>query len=197
MSLKKNFSTLGQKEIEHQNELIEGLKKQERKAQFEIYKLYYKAMYNTAYRIVNNTAEAEDVMQDAFLDAFRKIASFDGKATFGAWLKRIVINKSIDLCKNKRESIPLNEAEYEVPDFQDEDHLEVLPYRINQIRGQIEKLPDQYRIIISLFLLEGYDHEEIAQILDISYQNSRTRFSRARKRLLLELNITKNLQMVN
>ena len=85
------------------NQLIERCKKGDSKAQFAIYKLYYKAMYNTAFRILNNSFEAEDVMQESFLSAFTKLDSFSKQATFGAWLKKIVINNSITaLKKNNR-----------------------------------------------------------------------------------------------
>lgn len=71
-------------------ELINGCRRGDQKAQFQIYKLYYKAMYNTSLRIVNNTMEAEDIMQEAFLSAFEKIGFYSGTASFGAWLKKIV-----------------------------------------------------------------------------------------------------------
>ncbi len=74
--------------------LIDACRHGDAKAQFEIYKLYYKAMYNSCFRILNNTQEAEDVMQEAFLSAFDKINSYKGEVSFGAWLKRIVVNRA-------------------------------------------------------------------------------------------------------
>jgi RNA polymerase sigma factor (sigma-70 family) len=160
--------------------------------------MYYKAMYNTAFRILKNSAEAEDVMQEAFLAAFQKIEEYKGDATFGAWLKRIVINQAIDQIKKKKETVSLDEAGIRVPaDDTTENYLEILAIKIEQIRNGIEKLGDDDRLIISLFLLEGYDHEEISQVLDISHNASRTRYSRAKQRLRDLLSKEKIDQLVN
>jgi RNA polymerase sigma-70 factor (ECF subfamily) len=166
-------------------DLIRGCQVNDRKAQFQVYKLYYKAMFNTAIRIVNDSAQAEDIMQEAFLEAFRKIDTYREEASFGSWLKRIVINKSIDEIRKAKDVISIDELDVEVPDQNDdENYIQVLSTRVEEIRKAIHALPDSYRIILSLYLLEGYDHEEIARILDISYNLSRTRYSRARKKLL-------------
>lgn len=166
-------------------DLIRGCQVNDRKAQFQIYRLYYKAMFNTALRIVNDPAGAEDIMQEAFLEAFRQIGSYRGESSFGSWLKRIVINKSIDEIRKAKDIISIDEVDVDVPDQnEDENYLQVLSTRVEEIRKAIHALPDSYRIILSLYLLEGYDHEEISQILDISYNLSRTRYSRARKKLL-------------
>ena len=179
-------------------ELIEGCREFNRKSQLQVYNLYYKAMYNTAYRIVKNTAEAEDVMQEAFLQGFGKIADYKGEASFGAWLKRIVINKALDLIKKKKESISLEESGIDPASEETaENYLEVLSYKTDQIRKGIEHLSDDDRVIVSLFLLEGYDHDEISQILNISNNASRTRYSRARNRLRDWLNDQKINELVN
>jgi RNA polymerase sigma-70 factor (ECF subfamily) len=142
-------------------------------------------MYNTALRILNDTAEAEDVMQEAFLDAFRKIETFREESSFGAWLKRIVINRSLDVLKQQKDFKSLDEAGEDIPDnFENENYLEILSYKVDLIRRAIHMLPDNYRIILSLYLLEGYDHEEIAQILNVTNNVSRTRFSRAKAKLI-------------
>lgn len=167
--------------------LIDGCREGDRKAQFSIYKLYYKTMYNSALRILNDSAEAEDIMQESFLDAFQKINQYGGLVSFGSWLKRIVINKSIDALKKAKDFNTIEEDEFDIPESVEEDYLEVLSYKIKNIRKAIENLPYDYRLIISLFLLEGYDHEEISKILGISYNLSRTRFSRAKKKLVESL----------
>ena len=168
----------------HEN-LVERCRENDREAQFKIYEMYYKAMYNAALRIVNDTAEAEDVMQEAFLDAFRKIDSYREEASFGAWLKRIVVNRALDSLKKTRDLTSIDEYDSEgIPDkTEDEDYLEVLSYKVEKIRKTIHMLPDNYRVILSLFLLEGYDHEEISQILNISNNLSRIRFLRAKRKL--------------
>lgn len=166
-------------------DLIRGCQVNDRKAQFQVYKLYYKAMFNTAIRIVNDSAQAEDIMQESFLEAFRQIDTYREESSFGSWLKKIVINKSIDEIRKAKDVISIDEIDVEVADQNDdENYIQVLSTRIEEIRKAIHALPDSYRIILSLYLLEGYDHEEIAQILDISYNLSRTRYSRARKKLL-------------
>lgn len=167
------------------DELIRGCRENDRKAQVQVYKLYYKAMYNTALRILNDPAEAEDVMQESFLEAFRKIETYREESSFGTWLKRIVINKSVDVIRKSRDMVSMDEFDTEIPErLEDEDYIQVLSTKVDEIRKAIHSLRDDYRIILSLFLLEGYDHEEIAQILNISYNLSRTRYSRARKKLL-------------
>ena len=166
-------------------DLIRGCQVNDRKAQFQVYKLYYKSMFNTATRIVNDPTLAEDIMQEAFLEAFRQIGNYRAEASFGSWLKKIVINKSIDEIRKAKDVVSIDEADVDVPDTSDdENYMQVLSTRVEEIRKAIHALPDSYRIILSLYLLEGYDHEEISQILDISYNLSRTRYSRARKKLL-------------
>jgi len=153
-----------------------------RAAQFELYKLYAKAMYNVALRILNYEEEAEDVLQEAFLDAFTRIVDFRQETTFGLWLKQIVINKSINyLRKRKMEFVSTDEIS-EVPDEDSFDDSEVR-LQADEIRVAIAQLPDGYRVVLSLYLLEGYDHEEIAHILKISENTSRTQYMRAKKKL--------------
>lgn len=166
-------------------DLIEACRANNSKAQYEIYKLYYRAMYNTAMRMLNNSAEAEDVMQEAFLDAFRKIDQYTGTGSFGGWLKRIVVNKCLDNLKKQREESYFEDYEIDIPDERDDvSYEEEVINSTEKIKNAMKLLPDEYRIILSLFLFEGYDHEEISSILQISNASSRTRYSRAKSRLL-------------
>jgi RNA polymerase sigma-70 factor (ECF subfamily) len=172
-------------------EIIERCRKGEQKAQFQIYKLYYKAMYNTSLRIVNDRMEAEDIMQEAFLKAFDKIHTYSGKVSFGAWLKRIVINHSLDELKKKKiELDSLEEKNYEIDteeaDEEEEDEEEIMD-KVEDIREAINELPDGYRVVLSLYLLEGYDHEEIAEILNMSSSTSRSQYTRAKSKLKKQL----------
>jgi RNA polymerase sigma factor (sigma-70 family) len=167
----------------HQD-LIDACLRGDRNAQFKIYKLYYKAMFNTCLRIVNDTAEAEDIMQESFLDAFRRLPSYTGEGTFGNWLKRIVVNNSLDALRKRKDSVSIDEAEMDLPDTHEESHEEDIQLQVSEVKKAIKMLPDEYRIVLSLFLLEGYDHEEISEILNITNQLSRTRYSRARQKLL-------------
>lgn len=174
------------KNIHH--DLIEACRENDRGAQFKIYKLYYKAMYNTAVRIVNSTAEAEDIMQESFLDAFRKLESYREESSFGKWLKRIVINKSLDALRKNREMVSIEDSNLDIPDEKEEEnYLEVLSYKIEEIRKAIHMLPDGYRVVLTLHLLEGFDHEEIAQVLKITNNLSRIRYFRAKQQLVESL----------
>lgn len=162
-------------------ELVAACRKGNRQAQFELYKLYAKAMYNVALRIVNDDDEAEDVLQEAFLDAFTRLESFRAETTFGLWLKQIVINKSINqLRKRKAEFVSLDGI-----DIADEvAHTEEdLQYQVNEIKEAVAQLPDGYRVVLTLYLFEGYDHEEISHILKISENTSRSQYMRAKTKL--------------
>jgi RNA polymerase sigma factor (sigma-70 family) len=172
----------------HQD-LLDGCKEGDQKAQFQIYKLYYKAMYNTSLRIVSDTMEAEDVMQESFLAAFEKIDTYSGTVSFGAWLKKIVINRSLDAL-NKRKAVFEDIKSYTgIKDESPDESLrnEDIDVRVGAVKDAIEKLPDGYRVILSLYLLEGYDHDEIADILKINSSTSRSQLSRAKQRLIGEL----------
>ena len=158
----------------------------DQKAQFQLYKLYYKAMYNTSLRIVNNSMEAEDVMQEAFLSAFDKINTYERLVSFGAWLKKIVINKSLDhIKKRSQELFSIDETPVDIPEETDErtDHEES-KYKIEEIREAISRLPEKYRIVLSLYLIEGYDHDEISEILGINSSTSRSQLVRAKQKLI-------------
>jgi len=172
----------------HQD-LLDGCKTGDQKAQFKIYKLYYKAMYNTSLRIVNDTMEAEDIMQEAFLSAFEKIDTYSGTVSFGAWLKRIVINRSLDALSRRKAIFEDIELHVGIRDESSEDIVrkEELDIKVEEVKDAIDKLPDGYRIILSLYLLEGYDHDEIAEILDISSSTSRSQLSRAKQKLIAEM----------
>jgi RNA polymerase sigma factor (sigma-70 family) len=153
-------------------EYIDRCRKGDRNAQFEIYRLYFKSMYNTSLRIVKDPQEAEDIMQESFLSAFVKINTYSGKVSFGAWLKKIVINSSLDALKKKRLfTEELNDANYK-------------DVRIEDIMEAVNELPDGYRVVLSLKLFEGYDHDEIAEILEISNSSSRSQYTRAKQKLL-------------
>ena len=162
-------------------ELVTACKKGDRKAQFEIYKLYAKAMYNVALRIVNDDDEAEDVLQEAFLDAFTRLESFRAETTFGLWLKQIVINKSINqLRKRKAEFVNLDGVDLPDEVAQNDEDLQ---YQVNEIKEAVAQLPDGYRVVLTLYLFEGYDHEEISHILKISENTSRSQYMRAKTKL--------------
>lgn len=172
----------------HQD-LLDGCKTGDQKAQFQIYKLYYKAMYNTSLRIINDSMEAEDVMQESFLSAFEKIDTYSGTVSFGAWLKKIVVNRSLDALSRRKAIFEDIEFHVGIRDESNDDMVqkEEVDVRVEEVKEAINRLPDGYRIILSLYLLEGYDHDEIAEILSISSSTSRSQLSRAKQKLISEL----------
>jgi len=177
----------------HQD-LLDGCKGGDQRAQFQIYKLYYKAMYNTSVRIVTDTMEAEDVMQESFLAAFEKIDTYSGTVSFGAWLKKIVVNRSLDALNKRKAVFEDIELHAGIRDESPEESnkYEEIDVRVEAVKEAIEKLPDGYRVILSLYLLEGYDHDEIADILKINSSTSRSQLSRAKQKLIGELKRNEN-----
>ena len=162
--------------------LIEQCQLGERTAQYEIYKLYSKAMFNVCYRILKDEPEAEDVLQESFLSAFRNIGNYRGDASFGAWLKRIVVNTAINqVRKRKLEFESLNDMDVKSENEEWDEEQMVLD--IQRIRDSIEELPDGFRTVFSLYLLEGYDHREIGEILGITESTSKSQYNRAKKKL--------------
>lgn len=161
-------------------QLIDKCLENDKEAQFKIYKLYYRSMYNTALRIVNRVDEAEDIMQEAFLTAFRKIDTYKGEVSFGVWLKRIIVNRSLDYLRKRR--VEFEEITSEHPIY--EEDIDNQPeYTVEEVKTAISQMSDGYRTILSLILLEGYDHEEVSEILGISNVTSRTQLSRAKQHL--------------
>lgn len=138
-------------------------------------------MYNICYRITNDRDEAEDVLQEAFLSAFKNLNSFKGQSSFGAWLKRIVVNAAINnIRKNRLIFTQLENHEVEQP-LEMNDNEIIL--EIDRIKEALQQLPDGFRTVLSLYLFEGYDHREIATILGVSESTSKSQYNRAKKRL--------------
>jgi RNA polymerase sigma factor (sigma-70 family) len=165
-------------------DLVVECKQGSKKAHYELYKLYSKAMLNTAFRIVDNLDEAQDVLQEAFLDAFARISDFRQETTFGLWLKQIVVHRAINLLrKRKMDLVSIDEEQIEIADEDYDDGEETL-YKAEQIKAAIKLLPEGYRVVLSLYLLEGYDHEEIGEIMNINQNTSRTQFLRAKRKLI-------------
>ena len=149
-------------------------------------------MYNTAYRILKDDFEAEDIIQEAFLTVFTKMDTYKGEVTFGAWLKRIVINKSLtQLKKNNR----YNEVKMEVipNDDVEEEAIDYTGLKAKSVLTCLQSLKENYRLVLTLHLIEGYDYEEIAQILEYTNENVRTTVSRAKKKLKQVL-LAENIQ---
>jgi RNA polymerase sigma-70 factor (ECF subfamily) len=153
------------------------------RAQYQLYSLYSKAMYNICYRMVNQQEEAEDLLQESFSYAFSKLGSFRFESSFGAWLKRIVVNTCINHLHKRR--VELVYTEQHTDPLPDDDFVdyEAIRFKADQVMRAMEKLPQGYRIVFSLYLLEGYDHGEIAEILGISESTSKSQFLRAKQKI--------------
>ncbi|MDD4372496.1 MAG: sigma-70 family RNA polymerase sigma factor [Bacteroidales bacterium] len=163
-------------------EVIEKSKQGEVRAQYDLYRKYAKAMYNISYRIMGSVEEAEDMLQDAFAEAFRKISSYKYESAFGAWLKRIVINRCINEVKRSKINLDFFD-DMIVFDSDENNDEEVQGLSVEAVRNAMEQLPRGNKIIFSLYLLEGYDHKEIAQILNTSESNSKSQYMRAKRRV--------------
>lgn len=172
-----------------QIDVVEKCKANDRSAQLKLYRQYCDGMYTVAMRFVKNADDAEDVLQEAFIKAFQKIHQFKGEVTFGAWLKRIVVNKSIDFLKTKKEHLIALDESYMQP-VEDENWTVDDGVTMDEIKMAIHGLSDKYKYVVLLFLVEGYDHNEISQILDITESACRTRLLRG-KGYLKELLKTK------
>ena len=162
---------------------------QDQAAQLEVYNRYYKAMYNAALRIVKDSAEAEDVMQDSFLIAFTKLDTFKGEAPFGSWLKRIVVNNSINAYKKQVRlgEVPLDSTLYKLTDEPVATPCDTSDLQVQHVMRSMDELKESYRVALSLHLIEGYDYKEVSSILKISYANCRTTISRAKESLRKKL----------
>ncbi|MEY8868793.1 RNA polymerase sigma factor [Gaetbulibacter sp. PBL-D1] len=176
-----------------QVEIIEKCKQNNRAAQLQIYNQYCDGMYAVAMRFVKDSMEAEDIVQEAFIKAFAKLHQYKAEVTFGAWLKRIVINKSIDLLKSKKQHLlQLEEVHLKVVDDNDDNWFVEDTITLEEVKEAIKKLPEKYKYVVMLYLVEGYDHQEISEILSISEVASRTQLSRGKVKLKELLTLTSN-----
>lgn len=152
----------------------------ERKAYRDLYNQYSQAMYHVIVRIVGQRSEAEDLLQESFIKVFKQLNHFKSRSSLGAWIKKICINTSLTQLKKKQrfEIVELNSNE----NFQEEQN-EAIDYDAKTIHECIKKLPTGSRIVVSLYLLEGYRHSEIAEILEITESTSKSQYNRGKKLL--------------
>jgi RNA polymerase sigma-70 factor (ECF subfamily) len=174
--------------------IVEKCKQNDRQAQVQLYNQYCKGMFIVALRFVKDTMEAEDIVQESFIKAFSKLEQYKAEVSFGAWLKRIVINRCIDVLKSKRQRmLELEEHHLNVVDEDyEKDWLVDDDITIDNVKTAIEQLPEKYKYVLMLYLIEGYDHQEISEVLDISEVASRTQLSRGKQKLKNELKLEKN-----
>jgi len=175
---------------ETESSLIASCLSGNRAAQHTLYKRYCDAMYNVCYRMMGSEMEAEDALQESFIYIFKHLESFRGESTIGAWIKRIVINHCLNQLKRRKIVFEEMEDHYNETYYSDEDEEEDddYEYEVKRVKRAIMKLPDGYRQVLTLYLIEGYDHGEIASILGIKETGSKSQYSRARTRLKEILN---------
>ena len=171
-------------------EVIAQCRRGENAAFKKLYDAYNKAMFNVCLRMLNNKQEAEDVLQESFISAFKNIQQYSAKASFGSWLKRIVINRCIDsLKKRSLDLIPL--AERDLPEEEPSEEADIT-FSVEAIKEAISRLADGYRVIVSLYLFEEHSHKMIAEKLDISEGTSKSQYARAKKKLIEMINLKNN-----
>jgi RNA polymerase sigma-70 factor (ECF subfamily) len=179
---------LEQRVLDIHDDLIARCRAGDRDAHYRIYKLYSRSMYNVSFRITGREEDAEDALQEAFISAFKNLGSYRHDATFGAWLKRIVVNKSINVLKKRKHELMPEDEHWDVAE--QDTHID---YReemtIGRVKQAIEELPDGYRTVLSLYLLEGYDHQEIAEIMGITESTSKSQLNRAKAKLREKLTV--------
>ena len=180
-----NFQLTTLKELDYQSthrNIVEQCQTGNRQAQFELYRLYSKAMYNLCLRMVRDEGNAEDLLQNSFTDVFTKIHTFRFESSIGAWIKRITVNNCINFLKKRRLEIQeLDDRYHHIPVAQAE--APDCKLSIDQVNRALLQLPDGYRVVFSLYLIEGYDHKEIGQVLGISEATSKSQYSRAKAKL--------------
>ena len=167
-------------------DLIYRCKNQDRKAQETLYRMYKDVLFVLCLKYCQNTADAEDVLQESFISIFENIQKFEPKGSFEGWLKRITIHKAIDKYhNNKVKQFPLQEDTFQIVAL--EDNLETFP--LDLLLKLIQDLPNQYRLVFNLNVMDGYTHKEISQMLHISEGTSKSNLHRAK--LILKENILK------
>ncbi|MDR0824842.1 MAG: RNA polymerase sigma factor [Prevotella sp.] len=172
--------------ISFDSAILERCKKGEHKAQMQLYTTFYKRVYNACYRVLYDSFEAEDAMQESFLKILSNLDDYKNVVPFEAWLVKIAINTSIDkLRKKSLDIVNLNEnINYEVVDDEDNEDWETILNKVEQVKAAIQKLPEASRLVINLYLIEGYDHEEIGEILNIQPNTVRMQYMRAKQKLV-------------
>lgn len=162
-------------------DLIARCQRNDARAQAEIYRLYSKAMFHVSLRIVGRREDAEDILQESFIAAFRKIDSFRAESSFGSWLKRIVVNRSLNSMRSKIYFKEIAEDTLQRPEEEEDD--DGPEWEMADIKQALQSMSAGYRTVFSLYMFEDYSHREIAEALDISEGTSKSQLLRAKRQL--------------
>ena len=172
-----------------QNEkiLIEQCLKGRLRAHKRLYDKYQQAMFNNILRIVGNTNDAEDALQETFIKVFRKLETFNGESTLGAWIKRIAINQALNVIRSRKlpwQELENAESKFAIPPSVEQEDIQL---SVTKVHHAIKTLPEGCRVVFTLYLLEGYQHQEISDILNISISTSKSQYQRAKRLLQQQL----------
>lgn len=163
-----------------EKELVLRVQRGDRKAQYTMYKQYVDAMYHTVLRIMNNSTDAQDVVQECFVKVFDKIHSYRGEATIGAWIKKIAINTAINALRKKKRNLEYSSDDLIETNYVIEEDITDNIVSNKTIHEAVLRLPSGCRTVLNLYLFEGYSHKEVAGILNIAESTSKTQFRRAK-----------------
>jgi RNA polymerase sigma-70 factor (ECF subfamily) len=163
-----------------ENELIDGCLNNDRKAQKLLYEKYSSKMFGVCMRYAKSKEEAEDILSDSFVQVFVKLSSFKREGSFEGWIRRIVVNTSITAYRNNLK-FNLNDEISEVHQLSDDNETAIDLLNVQQIKSIIQQMPDGYRMIFNLYVIEGYNHREIADLVGINEGTSKSQFSKAKK----------------
>lgn len=166
------------------DQLIAECNKKCPKAQEQLYLLFSKKLFGICLKYSSNYADAEDNLQEGFLIIFEKIEQFNSKGSFEGWAKRILINHALQKFKGVRFMEVLNENIPEVEVEIDDENIS-----LDYLLQIIQELPDQYRLVFNLYVLDGYSHKEVAEMLQITTGTTKSNLARARGILKAKIDV--------
>ncbi len=181
--------------VESIDDIIKGCLKNRRKAQKQLYDLFSAKMYGICMRYAKNHHDAQDILQDGFINVFANLQNYKNKGSFEGWIRRIMINAAIQKYREKISNLGVNTLDNEL-DY-NEQTVEYDKLELNELIEIIQSLPSQYRIVFNMFAIEGYSHKEISETLKISDNTSRTNYSRARNILRNKLKSEKKVSKLS
>jgi RNA polymerase sigma factor (sigma-70 family) len=149
----------------------------------ELYMRYHKAVFNSILRLIQDFAQAEDLLQEVFILLYQDIMKDIQIEHFGGFSKRVAVNKTIRFLRQNKYMLLFEDGYENVAEEQAEDE-DLFEFRVEEVKKAISSLPDGYRTVVNLYLMEGLSHEEIAELLGVSQVTVRTQYHRAKKKIV-------------
>lgn len=169
-----------------EEDIINGCKKEQRQAQEALYKKYASRMLGVCFRYANDILEAEDTLLEGFVKVFDNISSYSGKGAFEGWIRRIMVNVALNKIRSRNKNLSfVEDFNFDVKDIQSP--IDKIQHK--QLLEALNRLPEGYRLVFNLFVIEGYSHQEIAEQLGIKEATSRSQFAKSKtylKKIILE-----------